>query len=637
LGGDPVNVKRGLAPVAACALIGCAPVAAPQPVPVRPPERFMDTAGAADVAGPALDPGNRAKVLGALPDVEKHFLTQFDKQNLPGLAVGVVLGGELVYGDGFGVRDMATKDAVDVDTVFRIASLTKSFTALAILKLRDQGRLSLDDAADRYVPELAAVAYPTRDSARITIRQLLTHSAGFPEDNPWGDRPLDVSEMAFARLVAKGLSFSSPPNTAFEYSNLGYTILGVIVSRASGVPYRAYVTREILRPLGMSATVFDEREVPRSRLALGYRRQDGRLVNEVNTPDGAYAAMGGLYSSVRDLARYAAFHLAAWPPRNDPEAGPVRRSSVREMHQLARPNRFVVGFEGSAAWGEAGGYGFGLWSFETCRFDHLVYHRGGLPGYGSALFLLPRQGVAIITLANSTYANPGTGQALRILGASGGLPEPEASPAPALIAARDAVGRLMSRWDDAGARSAFDPSFFLGQPLHRLRAMLDALRSAHGSCRARQRIDAENGLRGSWRVRCDRGWIDVRVTLAPTVPARIQSVEVEGSFPPDPRLVAAAGRAAALTEQWDGAAAAELFAPGLDPAALRKRFGDAASVRGACKLGAAERGDGKSGAVFALSCDLLPAKLEVTLDEASGKLRDARFLPLDPRQAKCAQ
>lgn len=630
-----MSAKQGLAHVAACALIACArTAAAPPPMPVMPPARFADDSGAPK---PKLDPNGRAKLMAALPAVEKHFLGMFEKQELPGLAVGVVLDGELVYGHGFGARDTASKAGVDVDTVFRIASLTKSFTAMAILKLRDEGRLSLEDPADEYVPELASVAYPTRDSARITIRQLLTHSAGFPEDNPWGDRPLDTNEKAFAKLLAKGVSFSTPPNTAFEYSNLGYTILGVIVSRASGVPYRTYVKTEILRPLGMSATVFDEREVPKSRLALGYRRQKERLVNEVNTPDGVYAAMGGLYSSVRDLSRYAAFHLAAWPPRNDPDTGPLRRSSLREMHQLARPNRFVVGVDGSSAWGEAGGYGFGFLSFETCQFEQLVYHRGGLPGYGSALFLLPKQGVAIITLANSTYANPGTGQALKILAASGGLREPKAAPGPQLIAARDAVERLISRWDEASVRRRFDPSFFLGRSSMELRANLSELRVAHGNCRAPRLIDAENALRGTWNAKCDRGWIDVRITLAPTRPSRIQLFEVEGSFPPDPRLLEAAGRVATLTEQWDDSIATELFAAGVDAVALKKRFGEAALARGACKLGAAERGDGKKHAVFALSCTRLPAKLDVTLDEPSGRVKDARFTPLDAREAKCAQ
>lgn len=618
------------------AVAACTPAAAPEPTPLLPPAHFVEPGSSPSVAA-GLSPDDKAKVLAALPAIESHFAAQLEKKSLPGLAVGVVVGGELVYSKGFGTRDIKSNAAVDADTVFRIASLTKSFTAMAILKLRDEGRLSLEDPADRHIPELAELAYPTRDSARITIRQLLTHSAGFPEDNPWADRPLDVSEKAFAGMLAKGVPFATPPNTAFEYSNLGYTILGVIVSRASGVPYRRYVTKEILEPLGMSATVFDERDVPRSRLALGYRREAEQWVNEINTPDGVYGAMGGLYSSVRDLSRYAAFHLSAWPPRNDPEAGPLRRSSVREMHQLARPNRFVVGFDGSMAWGETGGYGFGLLSFETCRFEHLVYHRGGLPGYGSALFMLPKQGVAVITLANTTYANPGSGEAMKILAASGGLAPAKPAAAPALVQARKAVGQLLQQWDTTFAQNAFDPSFFLGRPAEELRATLSALRSAHGSCHDPPVLDAENALRGSWRHVCDRGWLDVKVTLAPTVPPRIQLLEVEGSFSPERQLLASAERAAALTKQWDDAIAAELFMPGADIVALKKRFADVAAARGTCQLGNAERGDGKSRAIFGLACDRLPARLEVTAAEPSGRLKSASFLPLDPRDAKCAQ
>src|SRR5262249_22081869 len=161
----------------------------------------------------------------------------------------------------------------------------------------DEGRLSLEDPVDRYVPELATLAYPTRDSAKITIRQLLSHSAGFPEDNPWGDRQLAMSEEEFSRTLSSGIPFSNAPNVAFEYSNFGFAILGRVISRVSGVPYRAYLMANILRPLGMTATVFDEREVPRAHLARGYRREGAALVPEDNLPDGAFGAMAGLYSS----------------------------------------------------------------------------------------------------------------------------------------------------------------------------------------------------------------------------------------------------------------------------------------------------------------------------------------------------
>ena len=106
---------------------------------------------------------------------------------------------------------------MDADTVFRIASMTKSFTAMAILKLRDEGKLSLDDPVERYVPELKALAYPTSDSPRTTIRHLLSHAAGFPEDNPWGDQQLSVADDQMSAMMRAGIPFSNAPGIAYAY------------------------------------------------------------------------------------------------------------------------------------------------------------------------------------------------------------------------------------------------------------------------------------------------------------------------------------------------------------------------------------------------------------------------------------
>jgi hypothetical protein len=451
-----------------------------------------------------------------------------------------------------------------------------------------------------------------------------------------------MSEEEFTRTISQGIPFSNAPGVAFEYSNFGFALLGRVVTRASGVPYRTYVTANVLRPLGMTATVFDEREVPPGRLARGYRRQqDGALVAEVNLPDGAFGAMGGLYSSVRDMARYAAFHLSAWPPRDDPEAGPIRRSSAREMQQSARASGLFVmrGTEEVPAGATASGYGFGLGSRETCDFDRVVSHGGGLPGYGSIIYMLPEHGVALVALANLTYARAGQVAlaATQVLQASGGLIRRTPVPAPSLLAARDAVGRLLERWDDGIAKEAFASSLFLDRPAATVRAALEKLHSAHGACQPATSIDAENALRGRWRLTCERGWIDLSVTLAPTMPPRIQALTEEGSLPPSDRLQAAAARAAALTERWDDAAFAELFVPDADRARLQKLFADTSFARGACKLGAIERGDGKTHALVQLSCERSPVRLDVKLDDASGKVREVRFLPLDARIAKCAQ
>ena len=128
------------------------------------------------------------------------------RTRVPGAAWGIVIDGELAHVGVAGHRELPAKAPVTRDSVFRIASMTKSFTAMAILKLRDEGKLSLDDPAERYVPELKALTYPTTDSPRITVRDLLSHAEGFPEDNPWGDQQLAATEAEFTRDAAAGHS-----------------------------------------------------------------------------------------------------------------------------------------------------------------------------------------------------------------------------------------------------------------------------------------------------------------------------------------------------------------------------------------------------------------------------------------------
>src|SRR5919201_1364815 len=135
-------------------------------------------------------------------DVDKLFQDFASANHVPGAVWGVVIDGRLAHTGATGYRELATKSSPNADTVFRIASMTKSFTAMSILKLRDEGKLALDDPAEKYVPELASLKYPTSDSPKITIRHLLSHSEGFPEDNPWGDQQLAVSEEQFSRMLS---------------------------------------------------------------------------------------------------------------------------------------------------------------------------------------------------------------------------------------------------------------------------------------------------------------------------------------------------------------------------------------------------------------------------------------------------
>jgi len=287
-------------------------------------------------------PEQRAKLADLVPQLDKLFADDVAKNHYPGLGVGIVLDGELVYARGFGFRDLGAKSPFGVDTVFRIASVTKGFTAMAVLKLRDEGKLSLDVPAAEYYPPLAALAYPTRDSPPVTVRQLLTHGSGLPEDNYWADVAIDMTDADLAALVQSGMSFSSAPDTRFAYSNVGYALIGKIIEKVSGMPAREYVRQQVLLPLGMTASAWELEEVPRDRLAFGYRgaegyrSQDGRQEPAPILRDGVFDVAGGLYTTVQDMARYLAFQLSAWPPSDGPETGPVRRSSEREMQQGQR-------------------------------------------------------------------------------------------------------------------------------------------------------------------------------------------------------------------------------------------------------------------------------------------------------------
>jgi CubicO group peptidase (beta-lactamase class C family) len=167
------------------------------------------------------DPNRLEKLSRAFPAIEAMMTDRMREKAFPGLVYGIVVDGRLVEVKALGKRDTETGAATAPDTVFRIASMTKSFTAVVILKLRDAGKLGLDDPASRYLPELRGWRLATADSGPVTIRQLLAHTAGLPEDNPWGDRQLAMSDAAFSELLSHGIPYSAANGSVFEYSSLG--------------------------------------------------------------------------------------------------------------------------------------------------------------------------------------------------------------------------------------------------------------------------------------------------------------------------------------------------------------------------------------------------------------------------------
>ncbi|MDF2900498.1 MAG: beta-lactamase [Phenylobacterium sp.] len=445
----------------------------------------------------------------------------------PGLVFGVVADGKLAYVKAIGVQDTATQTPVTADSVFRIASMSKNFTALAVLKLRDEGKLSLDAPADTIIPELRALAYPTTDSPRIRVRDLLNHTSGFVTDDPWGDRQLDMTDADFSALLQRGFPFSRTPGMAMEYSNLGYALAGRVVTNSASQPYDAYIAANILRPLGMAASGYDIGEIPAGRRALGYRWLDEAWVPEPVLGSGAFGAMGGLAVSANDYSKYVAWVLSAWPPRDGAEDAILKRSSVREIVQGSNFPAVVTRADKAnpAACDQARVYGMGMIVYSDCVLGPYFTHSGGLPGYGSNVVFLPERGVGVFAFANVTYApaSRAVREAAITLVQSGDFPPRAPAPSQRL----QEVARVMARVYEAGdvmvAGEALAMNLLLDRDAAHRNADIAALKSLLGACRAAEPFSSDTGMSAVITYPCERGRLRAQVLLAPTPSTSLQS------------------------------------------------------------------------------------------------------------------
>jgi CubicO group peptidase (beta-lactamase class C family) len=470
------------------------------------------------------DPERKAKLVAAFPALDRHLAAELEAQHLPGFAFGVVIDGELAYARGFGVRDLGTRAPVDADTVFRIGSMTKTFTAAAILRLRDEGRVSLDAPMVTYLPELGAVKYPTRDATPFTMRHVLTHTSGLPRVGNFSYTRPDHDPTEAEML--QGLSdmvLGAAPGTEEVYSNYGMSLLGLVVGRVTGVRYRDYVTRQLLLPLGMTATTWDQRDVPSEKLATAYARLPGH--SEPQRMEhwrlGASESAGGLYSSLRDMAKWAAFQLSAWPPRSDAESRVLSRSSLREAQTPQHFSSLKVTWSAAAepTSGDAQATGIGLaWFTATrCDVERMVWHSGGTEGFRGSIHLVPDRGVALVWLGNLVDADGAriVDGALRVLLASGGL-LPRVPPlAPSLSRAADGVVALHADTTEARWTAIAAPTFRAAVPFSSVRALSEQLRTKVGACKGPVPLLMQSATEATFGVPCERGHLVYELSVDP--------------------------------------------------------------------------------------------------------------------------
>lgn len=519
-----------------------------------------------------------------LDAVHALFAREFDRGRSPGMAYAIVRDGEILHTGAFGTTSLDAETPPSVDTVQRIASMTKSFTAAAVLLLRDRGLLDLDAPAAAYVPELAGRRFDAT-SPEPTVRHLLTMSAGLLTDDPWGDRNEPMTHDELGEFLAGGFTLAAPPGTVFEYSNLGYAILGRAVDNLTGGPggYRELVLAELAGPLALTATTYDAGSAGPA-LAVGHHKDSRGWHPEPQVGPGAFSSMGGLHSSLRDLARWVGGFTDAFRTPDAPH--PLSAASRREMQQL---HRFAgVGASlglppdsgrpaGPPLSAAATGYGLGLFVEHHSDHGQVVQHSGGYPGYGSHMRWHPETGLGVVGLANGTYAAPvgPCADALRLLVRA--VREPSRPAVAATMPAVRAVGLRLAELDLDAPEPFADPALFTGNveqdvpDAERKVQLQEALDKVGAARPIAEPVVHGRGLGyASWWLPAERGHYDLELKMSPEPSPRVQWLTVAPVPAPPEALVEHARAILASAPEWP---AAVPLAEGVDPTPLRRALG----------------------------------------------------------------
>ena len=293
---------------------------------------------------------------------------------MPSVAAALVRGGEVVWSDAVGLADLGKERAATPETQYRIGSITKTFTAAAVFQLRDEGLLDLDDPVGRHVEELT-VATPA-------IRALLSHASGLQREQPgdmWETMVMPSQEELVASL---GVAERVIPGSHWHYSNLAFSILGLVVERLRGVPYRQVVNERLLGPVGLARTTW----TPVDPVAVPYLVDPfaDAVSLEPMLEDGSLGAAGELWSTAVDVARWGAF-------LGDPDPdvlSPAAAEEMRTVHAMAETDRWTLG------------WGAGL---ELVRHGERVWpgHGGAMPGFLAALLFRPQERLSVAVVTNS--------------------------------------------------------------------------------------------------------------------------------------------------------------------------------------------------------------------------------------------
>ncbi|MBN2445235.1 MAG: serine hydrolase [Phycisphaerae bacterium] len=316
-----------------------------------------------------LDPGLAQRV--------RELCAEFDKPDTPGISVAIYRDGETVLAQSSGLANIEQHIAADEHTNYRIASMTKAFTALCIMMLQERGQLSYDDPITRFFPDFPAIG------KEITVRDLLGHTSGLIdyEDIIPDGRTEQLKDRDVLALLMRQRGTYFTPGTQYRYSNTGYAVLALIVEQASGTDFATFLRENIFQPLGMSETVAYEKGVSEMvNRAFGCRQTDaGGWEDADQSLTSAVLGDGGVYTSLADYARWAA---------------------ALDAGRLVTPETFAEAFKsGVTSDGKPTGYGFG-WRIDRCKGWTVIHHDGGTCGFNSAVRRVPQQKLTLVVLSN---------------------------------------------------------------------------------------------------------------------------------------------------------------------------------------------------------------------------------------------
>ncbi|HEY4553401.1 MAG TPA: serine hydrolase domain-containing protein [Bacillaceae bacterium] len=315
-------------------------------------------------------------------ELEAYIEDMMKKEEIPGAAVAIAENGSVIYSRGFGLRDLETRDPVTPETIFGIASVTKSFTALAIMKPAEEGKLDLQESVVTYLPDVQL-------DPGIKIHHLLSHTTGIAsmkrreELNGFEEHIRYIAEKEFERL--------GDPGEYLSYNNDTFLLLGALIEKAAGMTYQDYLADFIIRPLGMERSTFSLETLGKwNNVSVPYVKEDGKVGACPWPKLGNYAAGGGIRSCASDLIKYGNWLIG--------KAGHAHLDVTDLVAKMAEPVHHVAG---------STYYGYALKITKERSGLTLIEHGGGQPGVSSNFGFIPEKGIVAVVLTNISGASAG--------------------------------------------------------------------------------------------------------------------------------------------------------------------------------------------------------------------------------------